>query len=235
MEIVLIWILFTLLFVAIAYLVAARARKKAALRQQTLRESPIGRETLLDLQRRITPVLAVAGHQVRDGGVLFEGALRTDPQSALDELTHAFSGKGFTPLLRQGHDPGRVRIALLPGIEQIAWPPTAVERPNWGLHLLLLLLTLMTTTAMGALHAGVNLINEPHRFVVGLPYSLGLMLILGAHELGHYFTAKRYRIRVTPPYFIPVPIGGMAFQQCIVISVPRWLAFQQCVIISVPQ
>ncbi len=65
----------------------------------------------------------------------------------------------------------------------------------------------MTTTWAGALQAGFNLINEPARFTVGLPYSLDLMLILGAHELGHYFTAKRHGIRVTPPYFIPVPFA----------------------------
>ena len=27
---------------------------------------------------------------------------------------------------------------------------------------------------------------------MGLPYSLALLLILGAHELGHYFTAKAH-------------------------------------------
>ena len=53
----------------------------------------------------------------------------------------------------------------------------------------------------------MNLLQEPNRFAIGLPYSFGLMLILGAHELGHYFTARRHRIRVTPPYFIPVPFG----------------------------
>ena len=33
------------------------------------------------------------------------------------------------------------------------------------------------------------------------------MAILGVHELGHYFAAKRHGIRVTPPYFIPVPFA----------------------------
>lgn len=208
MDIVLTWLVFTFFFIVIAYLLSARARRKAAARQQALsREPRIGAETLTDFRRRVMPILAVAGHQVRDGGVLFEGDLRTDPQSALTELTHAFAGKGFTPLLREGQGRGHVKVALLPGIEQLAWPQTGVERPNWSVHLLLLFLTLLTTTGMGALHAGVNLIDEPSKFGVGLSYSLGLMLILGAHELGHYFTAKRHRIRVTPPYFVPVPFG----------------------------
>jgi membrane-associated protease RseP (regulator of RpoE activity) len=72
---------------------------------------------------------------------------------------------------------------------------------------LLFVLTLITTTWAGALQAGVDLVKEPGRFAIGLPYSLGLMLILGAHELGHYFAAKRHGIRVTPPYFIPVPFA----------------------------
>jgi membrane-associated protease RseP (regulator of RpoE activity) len=33
------------------------------------------------------------------------------------------------------------------------------------------------------------------------------MAILGVHELGHYFMARRHGIRVTPPYFIPVPMA----------------------------
>jgi membrane-associated protease RseP (regulator of RpoE activity) len=64
-----------------------------------------------------------------------------------------------------------------------------------------------TTTWAGALHDGVNLLQQPGRFLVGLPYSIALLLILGAHELGHYFTAKAHGVRVTPPYFIPIPFA----------------------------
>jgi membrane-associated protease RseP (regulator of RpoE activity) len=83
----------------------------------------------------------------------------------------------------------------------------AAARPKWWLHWLLFATTLATTTWAGALHAGVNLLQQPERFAVGLPYSLGLLLILGAHELGHYFTARAHGIQVTPPYFIPVPFA----------------------------
>ncbi len=38
-----------------------------------------------------------------------------------------------------------------------------------------------------------------------LLYAGPLMLTLTAHELGHYFQARRYRVPVTPPFFIPMP------------------------------
>jgi membrane-associated protease RseP (regulator of RpoE activity) len=34
-----------------------------------------------------------------------------------------------------------------------------------------------------------------------------LLLILGVHELGHYFMAKHHKLNVTPPFFIPVPFA----------------------------
>ena len=42
-------------------------------------------------------------------------------------------------------------------------------------------------------------------FFNGVPYALGLITILGTHELGHYLTARFYKIRSTLPYFIPIP------------------------------
>ena len=34
-------------------------------------------------------------------------------------------------------------------------------------------------------------------------FNVPLLSILGVHEMGHYTAARRHRVRVTPPYFIP--------------------------------
>lgn len=41
----------------------------------------------------------------------------------------------------------------------------------------------------------------------GIPYAASILLILGAHELGHYFAARRRHVAVTLPYFLPFPWG----------------------------
>lgn len=93
--------------------------------------------------------------------------------------------------------------------------PRPRVRERWWLHLLLLVLTLTTTTASGAMLNGQPLapsggILAPLGFSLdvvrlGLAFSLPLLAILLAHELGHYVTARRYRMDVSPPYFIPAP------------------------------
>ena len=137
---------------------------------------------------------------------MFEGRLQSIPEGALAELRQVFASDRLAPLLQDGTG-GDVRLVLIPETEALVQRSAVVEKPNWAVHLLLFVVTLLTTTWAGALHAGVNLLQEPGRIAVGLPYSLGLMLILGAHELGHYFTARRHRVWVTPPYFIPAPFA----------------------------
>lgn len=93
--------------------------------------------------------------------------------------------------------------------------PRPRTRERWWLHLLLLVLTLATTTAAGALLHGQPLaptgaVLAPLGFSLdavrlGLAFSLPLLAILLAHELGHYLTARRYGMDVSPPYFIPAP------------------------------
>jgi membrane-associated protease RseP (regulator of RpoE activity) len=72
-------------------------------------------------------------------------------------------------------------------------------------HVILFILTFATTLIAGALQQGVHPIEEPGRIWIGLPFSVTLLLILGAHEFGHYFVSRRHRVEVTLPYFIPAP------------------------------
>lgn len=206
MDILIIWVIFMLVFMALTYLLGAR-RAAAARGKKEISEQPsISRDTLNRFEERVRSVLAVTGHEVHGDAVLFEGRLKTSPEAALAELREVFAPDRLTPLLREATG-AEVRLALFPETKGLVQQPIVVEKPKWRVHLLLFLLTLLTTTWAGALHAGVNLLQEPGRIAVGFPYSLGLMLILGAHELGHYFTARRHGIWVTPPYFIPAPFA----------------------------
>jgi membrane-associated protease RseP (regulator of RpoE activity) len=44
-------------------------------------------------------------------------------------------------------------------------------------------------------------------FVGGMLYSLSIMSILLAHEMGHYFMSRKYGIPATFPYFLPFPLS----------------------------
>jgi membrane-associated protease RseP (regulator of RpoE activity) len=72
-------------------------------------------------------------------------------------------------------------------------------------NVLLFLLTLLTTLAAGTLQQGINPLEEPSSLWRGIPFSFTLLMILAAHEFGHYIMAKKHRIDVTLPYFIPAP------------------------------
>jgi len=134
-------------------------------------------------------------------GFEFEGKIRGETEDMFRKIRRAFADEPFTPILVEG-EANDVCLVLLQGRRE-----AAAEAPKWWLHWLLFLATLATTTWAGALHAGVDLLQEPGRFAVGLPYSLALLLILGSHELGHYFTARHHGIQVTPPFFIPIPFA----------------------------
>ena len=50
-------------------------------------------------------------------------------------------------------------------------------------------------------------LRTPALWIIGVPYALTLLTILGVHEMGHYVMAKRHKADVTLPYFIPMPFG----------------------------
>ncbi len=74
------------------------------------------------------------------------------------------------------------------------------ETPSW-IHIALFLITFLTTTLAGAVEEG----TFPERLLSGLPFSITLMTILLFHEMGHYLAARRFGLRATLPFFIPLP------------------------------
>lgn len=69
-------------------------------------------------------------------------------------------------------------------------------------------LTLLSTLFAGALQRGFPpdaILARPSLLAAGLPYSLTLLLILGAHEMGHYVAARRWGMAASLPWFLPAP------------------------------
>jgi membrane-associated protease RseP (regulator of RpoE activity) len=98
---------------------------------------------------------------------------------------------------------------------EINYPP---ERTSKRLPLLLFFASWLTTTLAGVIwyigYLGVVHVDfrdflssflSPRYLIGGLAFSAAILTILLAHELGHYLTCRKYRIRATLPHFIPVP------------------------------
>ncbi len=73
------------------------------------------------------------------------------------------------------------------------------------IHILLFILTFMTTTIAGALLGGVIPWIHPEKIYLGLPFSLTLIFILLTHEMSHYVASRIHHVSATLPYFIPAP------------------------------
>lgn len=109
-----------------------------------------------------------------------------------------------------------------------------VPRPRrrYWLHALLLLATVFTTLVVGArmeynflnhhplLSVGTEflpffqlgwVLERPARLLLGIPFAATLLIILLAHEMGHYYYCTKYGVYATLPFFIPAPtlIGTM--------------------------
>src|SRR5207302_3173417 len=110
--------------------------------------------------------------------------------------------------------------------QALASPHDRPVRQRYWLHILLLLATCFTTLVVGA-RMEFNFLNnlppfafgnetvpffrigwilqQPSRLLLGIPFSATLLIILLAHEMGHYLLCRYYRVRATLPFFIPAP------------------------------
>src|ERR1700693_1101018 len=96
------------------------------------------------------------------------------------------------------------------------------QRRSLAIAILLFVLTLISTLAVGAQYASsyasgqspdfeelystyAALLAHPQLLLAGAPFAFTLIGILLAHELGHFFACRYYGISASYPYFIPAP------------------------------
>lgn len=154
------------------------------------------------LRAAVAEVFQIETEQLRpQPGVTaaFTGFLLLDSEAAYEQLEARLAPLGHTPAFRQQ---GGVQSVHL-----IAERFNPAPRPWWP-NAVLFGLTLLSLLYVGAQVAlGDAASPEALNLLDGWPYALSIVLILGAHELGHYFAARRHGVPVTLPYFIPFPIG----------------------------
>lgn len=101
-----------------------------------------------------------------------------------------------------------------PGTPPDSFLPRAPMRPpkrKLWLHLLLFLATICTTWYAWYIQGLGGRFPFPKVVLLAqaleaLQYAFWVLLILTAHEFGHYFAAKRHLVKATLPYFIPLPL-----------------------------
>lgn len=150
--------------------------------------------------------------EYRPQAVICRGQLRTNPEAAyktIRENIEKLFGDRFLVIFQHSFT-GQPFFALVPNPArdqaQSSQKTEPITRPLLALSLLII--TLFTTTIVGAEIAGVTekaVQADPSLLLKGLPYAITLMIVLGIHETGHYLAARFYKIRATLPYFIPVP------------------------------
>ena len=119
---------------------------------------------------------------------------------------------------------------LAPMVEPWELPPNPYwenleahrQRKSLAIAILLFVLTLISTLAVGAQYAASYasgqspdfdalfstygaLLTHPQLLLAGAPFAFTLIGILLAHELGHFFACRYYGISASYPYFLPAP------------------------------
>ena len=93
-------------------------------------------------------------------------------------------------------------------------PPRKFQH-RYGRHIFWFVVTFLTTTAVGWNHyasfrisqgtASADQIYAWGWVLGGLWYAVPLLMILGAHEFGHYWYCRKHNVDASLPYFLPLP------------------------------
>lgn len=135
-------------------------------------------------------------------GAIFKGNLRGEPDVVHERLSQSLSdrlGDKYNLFLVEGQDRKPVVIVL----------PSRVSNfdnstiPQKLLIVVLIFANAYTSINLGALIAGFPAPQNSQEYLAGVPFALGIALILGLRELAIRLIAKKYQVKVSAPFFLP--------------------------------
>lgn len=128
--------------------------------------------------------------------LIMQGNLRTG--SSISEIHKLIRSLPYTAKIDASGDEFQIKAKFK--------KPIVIKFPKIpSINLILFILTIFTTLLAGAIMEGINPLQNPMGIIIGWPFSVTLMLILGFHEFGHYYFARKHNVNATLPYFIPAP------------------------------
>jgi membrane-associated protease RseP (regulator of RpoE activity) len=169
---------------------------------------PVDTHDITHIVNRVFTIYSVTTGGERQGyRVRYHGLLRMDSEAAYDQLSADLNPLGLMPLFRLEDDEQVILI-----VDQ---RPESKIGPIW-VNLFLFALTILSVMLTGAQFGTMDLdlmsdgsLGSVLRMLLqGWPFALSLVGILLAHELGHYLVGRARGVKVTLPYFIPMPFSA---------------------------
>jgi membrane-associated protease RseP (regulator of RpoE activity) len=135
-------------------------------------------------------------------GVIFKGNMRGgEPEDVYSRLSASLQERisdRYRLFLVESPEAKPV-VIVLPSSND----PQPATVPQKILAIVLLVATIMTSLEAAALLLHFDLFTTPERFAEALPITAGIWTVFAAHELGHWWQARRHNVRISLPFFIP--------------------------------
>ncbi len=134
-------------------------------------------------------------------GAIFKGNLRGAIEPTFERLSASLKERladRYRLFLVEGQE-SRPVVVVLPSTND-PQPATLVQKLLAGV---LFIATIATCLETAGFLLEFDFYNSPERFREVLPIALSILTVLGVHELGHWLLARRYKVRLSFPYFIP--------------------------------
>jgi len=149
---------------------------------------------LEEIRNNMQQIMDIENCEINEFSFYCRGKFLVDTKTAREYIFNLGKSLDMTPFIDKEREFISVRFLNLkkPEKSSIIW------------NVVLLIVTFFSTLIAGTMNAGYNPLIVKN-LIHGLSFSLSIMIILGGHELGHFFLARKNGVMATYPYFIPAP------------------------------